>query len=228
MDTLAESIYHEIRKRVISGYWQVEQRINEKELANELHVSRTPLRKALKKIYEEGLLDYTKNFGFHVRVISVDDVCEIYKIRIALEKIAFTEAMKKMDRFDEEEIKKLLVKSKQAAERKNHEELISCSNQFNNYIYKIAKMPRLLSLQTNFQNYLSRFRMISFSGSENDRSILAVKEHEAIFKAMTEKDEVSLNKLIDIHLNRSLNYITEVVSKENEEIKQKNIIKRSH
>ena len=108
MITLAENLYLDLRKRVVAGEWDVGQRINEKELAESLHVSRTPLRKALQEICKEGLLDYTKNFGYHIKLISIDDVNEIYKIRTSLEKLAFKEASKNLTKKSIDDINKIL------------------------------------------------------------------------------------------------------------------------
>lgn len=215
-NSLFNQVYKELRNKVISGTWMVGERINEKELAQAMHVSRTPLRKALKLIYEEGLLDYTKNFGYHVRLITEEDVQEIYKLRVVLEILAFTEAAKKLTEKDIEEIEKILDNSQEAVNNKNFNDLIEWSNKYNKKIYNIANMPRLKIIQVNLQNYLSRFRIMSFSGTEDDRSDLAVKEHRDILNAMRVKDEVEIEKLIRKHLNRSYRYILDLVRKENE------------
>ncbi|MDY2987816.1 MAG: GntR family transcriptional regulator [Peptoniphilus sp.] len=223
MITLAENLYLDLRKRVVAGEWDVGQRINEKELAESLHVSRTPLRKALQEICKEGLLDYTKNFGYHIKLISIDDVNEIYKIRISLEKLAFKEAAKNLTKKSIDDINKILEYSEFAASKKDSESLIRYSNEYNEEIYKLAKMPRLRIIQTGLQNYLSRFRQISFSGDERDRSRLAVEEHRLILEAMIEKDEAKLNAIIEQHLNRSYEYIIEIVNYENNKAKEMKI-----
>lgn len=220
MITLTEHIYLELRKRVVAGEWDVGQRINEKELADSLHVSRTPLRKALQEICEEGLLDYTKNFGYHIKLISEADVEEIYKIRVSLEKLAFKEAAKKLTKKDIEKLNVILKNSKLAVAQSDSESLIKYSNEYNQEIYKLANMPRLRIIQTSLQNYLSRFRQISFSGDEGDRSRLAVEEHIMILEAMIEKNEEELNKIIEKHLSRSYEYIVEIVKDENKKAKQ--------
>lgn len=215
MDSLFEEVYKIIRTEIIRGNWKVYERINEKELADILHVSRTPLRKALKKICDEGLLEYTKNLGYQVKMVSKEDVIEIYKIRIALEKLAFSEASKKLNKAHIDDINNLLELSRNAVEVGDHEKLIYYSNEFNEYIYHITNMPKLIDIQIKLQNYLARFRQISFSGDKNDRSLKAVEEHEAIFGAMLENNFALLDELIENHLAKSCDYIVEIVVEEN-------------
>ena len=107
--------------------------------------------------------------------------------------------------------------------KKDSESLIKYSNEYNEEIYKLAKMPRLRIIQTGLQNYLSRFRQISFSGDEGDRSRLAVEEHRLILEAMIGKDEAKLNAIIEQHLNRSYEYIVEIVNYENNKAKEMEI-----
>ena len=79
-NTLSEDVYHIIRSNIINGIWEMGKRLTEKELSEQIHVSRTPIRWALSRLYDEGLLYYHKNFGYRVRIITVDDIIEIYKI----------------------------------------------------------------------------------------------------------------------------------------------------
>ncbi|WBW49658.1 GntR family transcriptional regulator [Peptoniphilus equinus] len=215
-ESLVSRVYHELRDRVISGDWMVDERINEKLLAETMHVSRTPIRKALQAIYDEGLLDYTPNFGYHVRVISVKDVDEIYSIRTALEILAFKEASKHLNEARIQTVREIIAQSKDAVARGDAKTTIEQSGLFNRTIYDIADMPRLKVIQVQLQNYLSRFRSISFSGEANDRTKLAVTQHEGIFDAMVDGDMSLLAERIHKHLEQSQNYIREVVERENE------------
>lgn len=91
-ETLSQKVYKDIKSNIISGKWEMGKRITEKELSDSMHVSRSPIRWALSRLFDEGLLTYNKNIGYSVRIVSVDDVIEIYKIRTALEVLSFREA----------------------------------------------------------------------------------------------------------------------------------------
>ncbi len=209
-NTLSEDVYQIIRSNIINGIWEMGKRLTEKELSEQIHVSRTPIRWALSRLYDEGLLYYNKNIGYRVRIVTVDDIIEIYKIRLALEVLSFREASMKMSDADFQVLEGILAESKKAVENNDPAGLVGSSSQFNLIIYDFAQMPRLKMIQQNLQEYLARFRKISFGGEENDRREIAVYEHEQIIRAMKSKDFGTLEVLIEDHLNRSKEYILSV------------------
>lgn len=93
---LNQIVYKGLRSSIIKGIIPVRERINEKKYSVELNVSRTLIREALYCIYDEGLIEHIPNSGFVVKKVTVDDVEEIYKIRIALDTLASINAMNLM------------------------------------------------------------------------------------------------------------------------------------
>lgn len=208
-ESLSDFVYEYVRNHVISGEWPVGMRINEKELAEKLHVSRTPIRSALARIYREGLLEYSKNWGYRVRVVTQDDVREIYRIRVVLEALATYEASLRMDDRDFAVMEDIIRRSQEALDNGRPEEVLECSTEFNEQIFRFAGMPRLTMIQKTLHEYLLRFRNVSFSGKPNDRRQLAVEEHAAIVRAMRLKDKELLRQLTEEHLSHSERYILE-------------------
>jgi GntR family transcriptional regulator of vanillate catabolism len=86
--TRSVSISDTLRSSILAGDFQPGERIYEVNLSEQLKVSRTPIREALKALAGEGLLDYIPNRGYHVREYSVDDIVQAYEIRAALEGLA--------------------------------------------------------------------------------------------------------------------------------------------
>jgi GntR family transcriptional regulator, vanillate catabolism transcriptional regulator len=86
--TRSVSITDTLRSSILAGEFKPGGRIYEVSLSEQLNVSRTPIREALKALAGEGLLDYIPNRGYHVREYSVDDIVQAYEIRAALEGLA--------------------------------------------------------------------------------------------------------------------------------------------
>lgn len=212
-ETLTDAVYEDIRKKVVSGEWPVGMRINEKELSKVMHVSRTPIRRALHDIYREGLLEYTENRGYSVRVVTADDVEEIYLIREALEILATERASKIMTEDDFAELEGYLCASEEAISKDERDVLLRNSDAFNYAIYRFVKMPRLQKIQQTLQEYLLRFRDISFKGEIDDRRIQAVAEHRIIFRLMKNRDHDLLGMVIREHLSHSKKYILQEIKK---------------
>ncbi len=94
VQTLSEQIFTLVRDRIISGRLQSDTPIRQDALAAELGVSKIPLREALARLEQEGLLLSQANRGFFVRPLSADEAEEVFALRLKLEPDAVAEASK--------------------------------------------------------------------------------------------------------------------------------------
>ena len=83
--TLSEQIFTIVREQIVSGKLPVEQAIRQDALANALGVSKIPLREALARLEQEGLLVCQANRGYFVRAMSAGEAEEIFALRLAIE-----------------------------------------------------------------------------------------------------------------------------------------------
>ena len=82
---IREIAYEVLKHAIITGEIPAGERIVETDYAERLHISRTPLREALRKLERDGLVEYVLRRGVVVRAFTIADVEEIYTIRNALE-----------------------------------------------------------------------------------------------------------------------------------------------
>lgn len=209
--SLTEMIYQQLRRDIIAGVYEAGERLNENDLAKRHHVSRTPIRAALLSIHHEGLLEYTSHEGFRVCVIGPKDVEEIYLIREALETVATIKASEKLP---SPELAENIANGLAAAERGDNAAMLQLATEFNQIIYKLADLPRLMKIRMDQHDYLLRIRNISFAEESRERSRLAMREHAQIYEAMLAKDDGAIRRLTTQHLERSKNYILEVLARE--------------
>lgn len=203
---ISDVVYESLRKTIISGIIPVGDRIIEKEYAERLNISRTPIREALRRLEMEELVEYLPRKGVIVKKISAEDVIEIYKIRNSLEVLA---AINAMDNITEEEIKdieKLLDLTEEKNKEGKVQEVIKLFGEFNSRIYKASRMKRLDSMISRLNEYLQRFRNISIA--ENERREEGIKEHRLILKAIVEKNKTDVEAIIKKHLDYSLKIVT--------------------
>lgn len=203
---LNEIIYEGLRTAIIKGIIPVGERINEKHYAKALNVSRTPVREAMRRIQDEEIVVYIPNYGISVAQFTLEDVEEIYKIRIALDVLAGENAAQLMTKEKEERMEKLLSETERAQEEGRINDVVELSKQFNNLIYEFAEMPRLTTIQSRLIDYLVRFRDISLTADE--RRALAIAEHREIFELMRSGQIEEMKELMTIHLNRSKEFIS--------------------
>ncbi|MDV3426030.1 MAG: GntR family transcriptional regulator [Bacillota bacterium] len=207
---ISEVVYENLRKVIISGAVPVGERIVEKEYAERLNVSRTPVRVALRLLEMEELVEYVPKVGVIVKRISIEDVEEIYKIRHSLEVLAATSAMENITSDEIKDIEDLLDLTEQKNDEGDVEEVIRLFGVFNSKIYEASRMKRLTGMISKMNEYLQRFRNISIS--DNERREKALREHRGILKAIIGKDKVNIDKIIYSHLEYSLSIVLAEIS----------------
>lgn len=208
---LKEIVYRGLRRAIILGRIPVGQRINEKEYAKRLNISRTPIRYALELLQHEGLVENIPKYGTIVKKITLKDAEEIYEIRRALEKLAFTNALVKLTPEDCEQLDSLMAKTQQLIDEDHLDEVNDCFRQFNETVLAIADMPRLTDTIRRLKEYLRRFRHISVADKE--RRIVAFRDHLHIYEALKSKDILTMCTLLDKHILDSKAFILSQLAK---------------
>ena len=202
---LNEIVFEGLRNAIIKGIIPIGERINESVYAEKMNISRTPVREALRRIQEEGLVEYVPHFGVVVKKITIEDAIEIYQIRKALDILAAQNAMKIMTEEQFDEMEALLKKTDEADERGDFREVIELSKRFNDMIYTFSRMPRLDIIAKKLRQYLMRFRDISLT--ENERRRKALDEHWILYKNMRQKNYEQVAIITTEHLDYSEKFI---------------------
>lgn len=211
---LNEIVYEGLRRCIITGIIPVGARINEKQYAEMLNISRTPIREAIRRIQFEGLLEHIPRLGTVVTKVSTKDVHEIFEIRIALETLCFKSAMMNLTPEEFKFLDKIIDDTYTAYNNQNYAEVVRLSTIYNETIHEAAKMPRLSSLLNNLKDYLSRFRDMSMKDSI--RGKIAIDEHAIILRALKNKDEELINMITVEHINGSKQAILRIVESLNQ------------
>lgn len=212
---LNEIVFEGLRIAIIKGIIPVGERINESVYAEKMNISRTPVREALRRIQEEGLVEYVPHYGVVVKKITIEDAVEIYQIRKALDILATQNAMKIMTEEQFDEMKALLEKTDEADARGDYKEVIELSRQFNDMIYEFCRMPRLDVIVKKLRQYLMRFRDISLT--ENDRRRKALDEHWLLYQNMRQKNYEQVAIITSEHLDYSEKFILKEMRRIEEE-----------
>lgn len=202
---IREVVYESLRKIIISGIIPVGERIIEKEYADRLNISRTPVREALRMLEVEELVENVPRVGVVIKKISVEDVIEIYKIRQNLEVLASVTAMENITADEIKRIEELLDLTEQKNREGDVKEVIRLFGEFNSRIYEASRMKRLAGMISKLNEYLQRFRNISIA--EDARREKALREHREILKAIVEKNKEGIDVIIKNHLDYSLDIV---------------------
>ena len=175
--------------------------INEKQLAQSLHISRTPIRAALDMLAADRLVDRKPGSGVIVRGISKRDAEEVYEIRVVLEVLATTKAAHNMTDEDFEEMRQLLEEGQRLNAANDVDGVVNNWDEFNQFIFAKANSPRLQSIIEPLQAYTRYFRNVS--AKPELRRNQALEEHWGIYLAMRFGPEKKIEQVVRAHLRNS-------------------------
>lgn len=202
--TLTETIYQRIKKSIIQDKYK-NNRLILNNLANELNVSITPVREALKKLEKDGLIVINPNKGAVIKKLTFKDICEIYDIRLILESLAVESIFKNKRKNFLERLDKLLTKSEKVFENNNEEACVEYCCKFHKLLVSGSDNTRLIKFYNMLDGQLSFLikRKVYFSG-ESKRSLL---EHRKIFEAIKQNNQNLAKRNIKEHIEYAKNGI---------------------
>ena len=202
---LRDIVYEGLRTTIISGKIPVSERIIEKEYAEKLKISRTPIREALKRLQSEELVEYIPKYGVVVKAVTKNDALEVFKIRESLEILVINNTIDNITENEICQIKKLLDLTEIKNSEGDLEEVQRLFKEFNTCIYKASKMNRLPLMISQLNDYLHHFRNISILDETRRKN--AISEHRKILEAIVNKDKEAAEEFIKSHLKDSLSIV---------------------
>jgi DNA-binding GntR family transcriptional regulator len=198
---LRNKIIAAIRTAIETGVLVPGQRLIEKDLCEQLAVSRTSLREALREVQAEGILEYNSSRSLSVSSISVDDAKNIYRLRSVLEALAVEQFI---EQASDVQIKNLLEESerlKTAYRNGVLEEILVAKRTFYDRICSGAKNPIAFDMINRLVLRTSSLRKRSLVRKERHQQ--SIKEIEVLMKAIQRRDIARARAAAIEHVNNS-------------------------
>lgn len=182
--TKEEKVADYLREGIISGLYPRGSRLKQAEIAEQLNLSITPVREALKMLEAEGYITRDSYRGASVVPFDADASEEILQLRLLLEARLVQAAVEKATTKDIEELRAIEKEFEQAFGSGDRAAARGVNYRFHRRLYDIAGQPHTLHfVQTLWARY--PFDVINAVGGRGDR---AVREHEEILDALTSRD----------------------------------------
>lgn len=198
----AEKAYIEIRDRIKKGIWGPGYRLVERTVAEELGVSRTPVRAAFERLFSEGLVELVPNRGAVVVNLSTEDAIEILQMREALEVLACRLAVPRLTDKDLERLKGILVEMKKAVHDNDLFRYSDLNGAFHRIIVDASGSRRLAETLDLLKTQTVRHRLTSLLTPGRARSSLA--EHEAILRGLTRSRKTGTSRYAEEAMRRHI------------------------
>ncbi|NLW58756.1 MAG: GntR family transcriptional regulator [Firmicutes bacterium] len=209
---LRELVFETLREAIIKGQLAPGERLMELQLAEELGVSRTPIREAIRKLELEGLVLMVPRKGAYVATFSMKDVVEVFEIRGALEGLAAALAAERITDEELEELQRQLVKSSELIEQADLNGMVEVDTGFHQILYQASRNQRLAQIINNLRDQIQRFRQTSLSYPGRMKS--ALEEHREIVDAISARDPELARRLAQEHIENAENSMMQVIRQE--------------
>ena len=200
--SLEERVFLTLEEAILTGEYKRGESLTEMSLSKKLEVSRTPIRSALHRLSEEGLVEIKPNRGAIVVGVSDDDLVDTYKIRMRLEGLASSMAAERMDDDAKARLEEIVELSEFYLAKGDVDKLKELDTDFHLVIYQASGNRTLSKILTELHRNIRSYRRIALTvPGRLERSI---EEHRDILDAIKSGNADQAEKLTSLHIERAM------------------------
>lgn len=183
---LRDVVFNTLRNAILKGELAPGERLMEMHLAEQLGVSRTPIREAIRKLELEGLVVMTPRKGAVVASITEEDLRDVLEVRKVLEQLAVELACVNITEEEMAKLKGAMEEFRKAIHVNDAVDIASKDEKFHDIIYRATRNNRLIQILNNLREQMYRYRF-EYVKDEKVRNDL-IEEHIKIISALENKD----------------------------------------
>ena len=198
--SLADQVFEKLESDIITGTYPRGEILTEQKLVEQLGVSRTPIREALRRLEQERLIEDTGK-GSLVLGITVEDLMDIMEIRVRVEGIAAYYATKNLKEEGITQMRDISELQDFYYSKQDIDNLRKMDDKFHDTIYQLCDRPVLRDTLIPLHRKSQRYRRISIE--DKNRLSNSIQEHKAIYNAIISRDADLASKLITEHITRA-------------------------
>ena len=209
---LRELVCEHIREAIINGVFAPGERLMEIQMADEMGVSRTPVREAIRKLELEGFVVMIPRRGTYVANLSIKDINDVYEIRISLDVLAAGLAAERIEPEELEELNRLLLEISEAARTGPMDKIVRLDTAFHDVLYKASRNDRLRNIINNLREQITGIRGTSmrYPGRLAD----TLEEHRALVDSIAARDSERAQAAARIHLENAEHTLLKAMAEE--------------
>jgi DNA-binding GntR family transcriptional regulator len=197
-NTIGAQIHTVLRRDIIGGLRSPRALLSEQEIAAGFGVSRTPVREAMIKLAEEGLIEIFPQYGSFVAPIKLRDVFDSQFAREALECAAVEKAAERLDEFQDRQLKAVIKRQRDHLQPQDRDAFFRADEDLHMLILKIAGHGTAWHFVESAKVQMDRVRHIAITMPRKQASILA--EHQAVVDRLLARDRAGAVDAMRTHL----------------------------
>lgn len=206
---LRDVVFVTLREAILEGKLKPGDRLMEIQLSNQLGVSRTPIREAIRMLEKEGLAITIPRKGAQVAKLSEKDMEDVLEIRNVLDELAVSTAC---DRMEDDELMALKAAKESfeiAVKKKDTTAIAEADVAFHDVIYQACKNPKLENILNNLREQMYRYRLEYVKDESVYKNL--VEEHNALYEGFVKKNKELLITITNKHLQNQIDAVAKVI-----------------
>ncbi len=209
--TYQQQTYDYVRGQIINLGFKPGEFITDAQIAEKLSISRTPVREAFQRLEKEGLLVNEARKGWRVYMLDLEDIDEIFDLKIAIECMVVQKAAKCCDKTLREDLKEALEEMKKATKSKETDEWLQADIHLHNILFLMSNNERAENYVSNLNDQWHRLRL-AYTALQG-RTEKSIVEHTHIVTSVLDGDAEKASIYMCDHLIRVRDDLVKLVEK---------------
>lgn len=209
--TYQEQAYNFVRAQIINLGLKPGEYITDTQIAEALNISRTPVREAFQRLEKEGLLVNEARKGWQVYMLDLEDIYEIFELKVAIEGMLVRKAAQCTDNRLRKDLAEALTDMKKAAKNKVPDEWLKTDIHLHNILFLMANNERAERIVSNLNDQWHRLRLgyVAIQG----RTQTSIGEHEQFVANVLAGNPDKAEQQMREHLTRVRDDLIELVER---------------
>ena len=205
--SIGEQVYEYILEKVKLGEYQEGERLTETSMAEELNISRMPVREAFRRLEQDGILEKTPQRGIRVTKITAETISEIFGIRRLLEPYAVELACQNRDETHLAEMRIIeaealdILGDKETSASQKYKRLLVLNTRFHEVIYRASGSQYLMQLLNNMRDMVLRMRRMGLRQEAEWQQ--SWKEHAELISLIRSRDGNKAAEKLRFHIDKA-------------------------
>jgi DNA-binding GntR family transcriptional regulator len=196
--TIKDQVYEVLKENILNGHYVPGQRIQELQIAEELKVSRSPVRSAINELIGEGLLESIPNKSVLVRRLSDKDIVDAYEFRLVIEKYAIAKTIEMLDDGISSRLREFRQSFIEHGDYADINAYFEIDTAFHDYLVSTAGNKIIIDLLGRVSGWLNPFRFYALTSERRFKDSIA--EHTGMIDRILAHDLEGATRLCALHL----------------------------
>ena len=202
--SLSDQVFERLETEILSGKYTPGEILTETRLTEDLGVSRTPVREALRRLEQEHIVELSTK-GIVVLGVTEKDIEDIFAVRLRVEGMAAARAAESQNEERKQELREAIELQEYYVGRHDADHIKHMDNRFHELVYRLSGSGVLYDTLLPLHKKTQKFRKVSVQNES--RAERSLQEHRAIYNAICAGDAAAAEAAMTVHVKNAMTHM---------------------